>query len=180
MSHPLSSMVDMCMMCDGYTWEEVQQWYADAIAVHGWAVIGVEDEHLTGWAYTVGLVDGFDHPELIVVGMGFKGAKRLLNDLGHQILNGKRFTIESVAEVGDHLFTFGPVDEEQFEHETFNGWTGFYEDWKGEYVPRVALQVFPPQCLVWRGGDPARWSLDTADEVLGARWPKNRRVSGSP
>ena len=164
----------MCLMCDGYTWEETCQWYHDAMQVHGWAVVGVDDETLTGWAYTLGLVEGYDHPELIEVGMSWKGAQRALNELGAQIQAGARFTTDSVAEMGDHLWTFGPVAEEQFDHETFNAWTGFYE-WREEYMPRVALQVFPPRCLTWRSGDPARWSLDTADEVLGARWPRNAR-----
>jgi hypothetical protein len=166
-------MVGMCMMCDGYSADEVNQWYEMAIAVHGWAISGVEDEHLTPWAYTIGLVEGFDHPELIVVGMSWKGANRALNELGAQILGGSRFDERSVAEVGDHLFPFGPVDPEQFEHEGFNGWTDFYERWKREFVPRVALQVFPPPCLVSAGGDPDDWRLDTPAEVLGDSRPRN-------
>jgi hypothetical protein len=167
-------MVRMCMMCDGYSSDEVNQWYADAIAVHGWAIAGVEDETITGWAYTMGLVDGFDHPELIVVGMGLNGAKRLLNELGTMVRDGWRLTEDSVPEVGDHLFSLGPVDAGQFDLEIFNIWTDFYERWRDEYVPRLALQVFPPRCLVWQGGDPTRWSLDTADGVVGERWPRNR------
>ena len=167
----------MCMMCDGYSSDEVNQWYADAITVHGWAIAGVEDDDLTGWAYTMGLVDGFNHPELIIVGMRWKGAKRTLNELGAMVQAGQRFTTDSVAETGDHLWTFGPVDPDQFELETFNIWTDFYENWRREFVPRVALQVFPPPCLTWRSGDPQRWRLDTSDEVLGARWPRNQRAS---
>lgn len=56
----------------------------------------------------------------------------------------------------------------------FNGWTSYYGNHVQEYVPPVALQVFPPPCLVAAGGDPRRWSLDTPTEVLGGRRPRNR------
>jgi len=164
----------MCMMCDGASPEEVDQWMEATIARAGWAVTGVEDDHVVDWAYTVGLVDGFNHPELIVVGMG-PGALRTLDEIGERVRAGERFGPMSVVEIGEHLFPFGPVDPGQFDTEVFNGWTSYYGNHMREYVPPVALQVFPPRCLVERGGDPARWSLDTPAEVLGVAQPRNLR-----
>lgn len=165
----------MCMMCDGASPEEVDQWMEATIARAGWAVTGVEDDHLVPWAYTVGLVDGFNHPELIVVGMDWGWAGHTLNEIGERVRAGERFSPTSVAEIGEHLFPLGPVDPGQFGHEVFNGWTSYYGNHVQEYVPPVALQVFPPHCLVERGGDPHQWSLDTPVEVLGGVRPRNLR-----
>lgn len=164
----------MCMMCDGASPEEVDQWMEATIARAGWAIIRVGDDHVVDWAYTVGLVDGFDHPELIVVGMD-AGALRALDEIGERVRAGERFGPTSVVEIGEHLFPLGPVDPEQFVHEVFNGWTSYYGNHVQEYVPPVALQVFPPVCLVESGGDPHQWSLDTPAEVLGGARPRNLR-----
>jgi hypothetical protein len=42
----------------------------------------------TGWAYTTGLSDGWDHPEL-VVGLPDRPVARMLATLGDQVTNGE-------------------------------------------------------------------------------------------
>jgi len=165
----------MCERCHDPEDAALNRWFDTTIERYGWAITGVEaDDETVPWLYTMGLADGFDHPELIVVGMRYEAAKRLLNELGDRIRNGLRITTSSVPEVGDHLFTVGPVDPEQFDLETFAIWWDYYERHRRTFVPRAALQLFPPACLVSYGGDPRRWRLDTPHDVVGRlepRWP---------
>lgn len=162
------------MMCDGASSAEVDQWLQATIERVGWALMGVEDGRSVGWTYTIGLVDRFDHPELVVVGMG-SAAGHLLNELGLRVEAGERLDVSSVPEVGGHLFSIGSVDPAQFSHGAFAVWTSYYRRHIGEYVPPVALQVFPPACLVARVGEPLAWRLDTPDVVLGGRHPRTAR-----
>lgn len=38
-----------------------------AIRVHGFARVGVEDPSGPGWTYTLGLMENFDHPDLVCI-----------------------------------------------------------------------------------------------------------------
>jgi hypothetical protein len=55
-------------MCEGSSQEEVLAEDAAIIAEHGHLVTGVGDGDPPHWTYTVGLLDRFGHPELIVAG----------------------------------------------------------------------------------------------------------------
>jgi hypothetical protein len=64
----------MCRMCEGFSLDDVLALDAARIAEYGFVVIGVEgrdddDDHPPAWAYTVGLLDAADHPEMIVAGV---------------------------------------------------------------------------------------------------------------
>lgn len=66
------------------------------IAEHGWHVALVPPERETpGWAHTIGLVEGFEHPEILVFGTELQLLHRLLNQLGARIHAGDRFGVES-------------------------------------------------------------------------------------
>lgn len=59
---------------------------------HGWHVVIVPPEQESpGWAHTIGLLERFGHPELIVFGMDFQALGPLLNHLGGQIRAGRGF-----------------------------------------------------------------------------------------
>jgi len=55
------------------------------IAYYGWAITGVTDDAVVPWSYTVGLVEGFDHPELLVVGLADDDSGHLFNGHGRQV-----------------------------------------------------------------------------------------------
>ena len=60
----------MCMKCDGWSDEEIHQWYLDTIDRQGWAVCAVGAGAATPpFAYTVGLTRFHDHPELVMSGV---------------------------------------------------------------------------------------------------------------
>jgi hypothetical protein len=160
----------MCFMCDGESFAEVAFGWLDEIDTTGWALAGVEaSDGVVPWAYTHGLVPSFDHPEFVVVGMGAADTTLLLNALAHAVAGGERFAEHETAELGDHVFTFGWVHPRQFEHGAFAIWTTVVEPVFDPRPERHALQVFPPECLVARGGRPDRWALSRPRRVLGRR-----------
>src|SRR6056297_3028495 len=78
---PPGDDLGMCFMCDGGTYQQYQQLVADHIERFGWHVAGVEPEGMRpGWAYTIGMLERYDHPELIVTGL-------CCFDCGHSVLN---------------------------------------------------------------------------------------------
>ncbi len=55
----------MCMRCDGYSWDEIERHTDLMIRVHGFTTV-----HVAGaapWTYTIGALESWDQPELLVV-----------------------------------------------------------------------------------------------------------------
>ncbi len=74
--------------------DEIRQRVRADIDTHGWHVVKVAgDETLPGWAYTIGLLTRFDHPELAVFGLDLDPMHRLLNHAGGLIGTGQRFEV---------------------------------------------------------------------------------------
>ena len=86
-------------MCDGYSEEEIHAQCDQLIAEYGWVVqqIGGGGIDEPPWSYTMGLSHGFDHPELVVVGLPPQRAIVLLNDLGRRVGNGGLFVPGTLA-----------------------------------------------------------------------------------
>jgi len=61
------------------------------IASHGWQVLGVPSEDRPCFAYTIGLMETFGHPEIIMSGLDIELMQHLLNDIGDLIKNGETF-----------------------------------------------------------------------------------------
>jgi hypothetical protein len=88
----------MCEMCDGKSFHQVLDDTRDHVRRFGWAVRGVQaEEGRPGWVITVGLLDSYEHPELVVFDDDwFRGAS-LLNALGRAVRDGEELV------PGDHL-----------------------------------------------------------------------------
>src|SRR5581483_8235974 len=83
----------MCDICNGKTIDELRQRRTEAIDTYGWAVQYVEGSHCSSpWAYTIGLVESFAHPELVVTSTDFKDALTVLNSLGDLVRQGERLS----------------------------------------------------------------------------------------
>jgi Domain of unknown function (DUF4262) len=62
------------------------------IANSGWHVAGVfADPGRLGWTYTVGLNDTIGVDDLVVFGLSYETAGTLLNDVGDELIRGRRF-----------------------------------------------------------------------------------------
>ena len=81
----------MCVMCNGGTIEDVFRILHLQIVNRGFAVVpvGTKTEN-RGWAYTIGLIDSKDHPELVVAGYPLDRAVNILDELGAAVMAGDR------------------------------------------------------------------------------------------
>jgi hypothetical protein len=167
----------MCAICDGATDEEVRRRLADRIEWYGWGVQGVEasDENW-GWAYTVGLVERFGHPELVVASMlDLNDLGELLNLLGDEIGSGRRFQPGVRTRVRDVELDFAKVHRRQFERGVFARWVDHYAPLGSSGPQLSALQVLLPAkyfCPVHAGPQPR---LDLPTDVL--RRPGRNRAT---
>jgi hypothetical protein len=66
---------------------------------HGWAVLQVEspDETRPNWAYSIGLMKSFGHPEVIAFGLPSHVLEGVINGIGEAVRVGKRFTDGSMS-----------------------------------------------------------------------------------
>ena len=142
----------MCVICDGMTREEVFSGEFVRIAVNGFTMIQVEAN--PRWTYTIGLVQSFSHPELVVTGLpGAAGG--LITDVVERIRDGQRFDADSTPLTLCDCCTsvaFGAVHTAQWEFGRFNQWLNYYGRLGGELPIPDAVQVlwhdeegrFPP------------------------------------
>jgi Domain of unknown function (DUF4262) len=79
----------MCWQCDhpGATWQDYLQHLRELLERHCWVVQGVQRErHRPSYAYTVGLT-AHGRPELVVTGLPYDRAVRLLNSVAEQVVH---------------------------------------------------------------------------------------------
>jgi hypothetical protein len=129
------------MRCDGKSDEEVFQWERQTIERFGHVVMGVEGS--PQWAYTMGLSAGHGHPELLVCGLDFSLAMRVLNAVAARIASGSAIRPGDACTVGDRRYQVVPVPEERWhDDDTFNGWWNHYDRFGNE--PRAeAVELIP-------------------------------------
>ena len=158
----------MCFICDGGTEEEFDDLVESCIdGEPGWFVMGVyDDDGPPGWAYSIGLQERFDHPELVLTGRAcFHCAGTMINEIGARVAAGEKFV------VGDHIWLgegggevrFGPVHDNHWLTDRFNAWKAFYRSRRASAPPRRALQ------MIWTN-DVGRWQ----DDPVHRRWSRER------
>src|SRR5262249_11226590 len=111
----------MCMMCEGFTLEEMLDHDLEVIERHGFLVTGVDHEDAP-WGYTVGLHDSTGHPELVLAGPKWEFGGQLLLEIGAAVLRGARFAVGDTWRSSEGRVRFGAVDPIQFRLDTFNVW----------------------------------------------------------
>jgi hypothetical protein len=119
----------MCFICDGESYEDHYQRVDEHIATIGWSLIGVESPPGLagqGWAYTIGLIESFGHPELIVTGRQVVDAGRILNSLGELVRGGSRLKPGESARLGPNLVGVCAVDATHLERGRFAAWIDYY------------------------------------------------------
>ena len=103
----------MCFLCDGGTIEDLERLIAAHIIEPGWHVAGVEGAGRdASWAYTIGLLERFDHPELIVTGCCCGPcAMACVNSLAASVRDGARYAVgdRSSCLDGEVQVLFGAV-----------------------------------------------------------------------
>lgn len=162
----------MCFICDGGTEDEFHDLVESCIDDPGWFVMGVYDtDGPPGWAYTIGLQERYDHPELVMTGRAcFHCAGKVLNEIGRRMAAGEKFVVDDHAWLpdGGGEVRFGPVHPNHWLTDTFNAWKAFYRSRRTEAPPREALQ------LIWLN-DRGYWQ----DDPIYRRW-RHERLDRAP
>ncbi|MEJ5867004.1 DUF4262 domain-containing protein [Pseudokineococcus sp. 5B2Z-1] len=91
----------MCLVCDGWTREEVLAQHLLAIEEQGWSHEAVEGDG-TGpaFAYTIGLTRQDGHPEVVVSGLEPHVADHLLHAVADRVLAGHRLAAGGEVDLG--------------------------------------------------------------------------------
>lgn len=111
------------------------------MARHGWHVALVAPESGTpGWAHSIGLVERFEHPEILVFGPELPLLHRLVNAIGERVRHGARFAADTEHEgvLAGHRLAFRAVARKWYG--PFLGNAAWH--YRGEPFP--AVQVFWP------------------------------------
>lgn len=123
--------------CPPLTRESIQE----KIDQYGCFIVQVPaDDYLPGFAYTIGLYQRFNHPEIICFGLSLQVMADLLNHACEQIKNGLSFVPNTLCEgfPEDYPVQFLPVDAAYYPYYLGTG-THFYE-----HTPFPAIQLVWP------------------------------------
>jgi len=103
------------------------------------------DEDGDDWIYTVGLLENFGHPELVVTNVSYPDGGALLNRLGETIRGG--LDLRSVPAVTLGVSLIREVHPVHFERDLVNTYVELQDRWPaaGDY-----LQVVPTYCKCHR------------------------------
>jgi hypothetical protein len=169
MSQALGTMVAMCIMCEGASHDEVLFDIHGAIERHGVFIQGVQAKPVErAWAYTIGLSDGFDHPEFVVVGRSLDEAAVILNGLSRTVMAGTdRYRAGETTNL-PHKRTGELVEvrQQHFHRGLLAMWDSYYRG-LGRRVSRRALQIVDVDTRYCRCHQPARLRLDDPSVRLG-------------
>lgn len=122
------------------------------VATHGWHVINVLPElDSPAFSYSIGMFATLEHPEVIIIGLSSSSAHGIINGLGDQVREGKRFAAGNVYDdlLEGYKATFRVVPAAQFRN-----YLG-YARWYYEGDDFAALQLVYPDSQ-------GRWPWDPA------------------
>ena len=142
----------MCMRCDGYSWEEIARHTDLAIRIHGFTTVHVESER--PWTYTVGALESWDQPELIVVDIDATVQKALIQAVGGEYVELGEIRSETLELLDVELIT---VDASHFADGLVAAWEGHYSmaASTGDFV-----QLVPGSSWFWGDRGPVQRRLD--------------------
>jgi hypothetical protein len=136
----------MCDMCKGATRDDVVAKLHLQIVERGFAIVPVGTAAGDkGWAYTIGLIESRDHPELVVAGYQLGCAVFVLNELGTAVLAGARLDATGYglafhgAEIGARW-----VHEKHLRDNLIAAWHWYYGSIGRHDLVPTALQICLP------------------------------------
>ena len=132
----------MCVICDGTTVDQARLDLSNRKERFGWALQGVEASR--PWVYTIGLLERFDHPELVMAGVPIRVAGSALNALGARIAGGERFPAGcSGVRVNEVEAVVGPVHHVHVAAGLVGRWEDHYRDHPAMLERLEVVQVLP-------------------------------------
>ena len=134
------------------------------IASFGWHVVEVrEDDEGPGFAFTIGLYQRFQHPELIVFGLPLDTMLLMLNAAGEAVRAGRTFAAGQSSDdvLEGYECTFRPVPPKHYD--AFLGYAVWYYD--GDEFPTLQL-IWPDREHRYPWAAPAGAWIRAAQPVL--------------
>ena len=119
----------MCIRCEGYGEEQVGRMHDLMIDVHGFAITQVRKDGQHGGTYTMGLREGLDHPDLLVVQLLPDVQAELASTLGQMVVNDGGIDQEVLAESDIELV---PVNPRHFRDGLVAEWVNRYHKFPEE------------------------------------------------
>jgi hypothetical protein len=121
--------------------DEIEQRVRADIERYGWHVAKIAGEDSAPpWAFTIGLWDRFEQPELVIFGLDLDAMHELLNEMGQRVIRGARFeaNLDYTGILEQHAIAVRPIQQRWFGPLLGNaGW--FYRE-----RPFEAVQCFWP------------------------------------
>ncbi|WP_298805857.1 DUF4262 domain-containing protein [uncultured Pseudokineococcus sp.] len=91
----------MCLVCDGWTLDEVLAMHLRRVEEHGWSHQSVEaDTTGPSFSYTIGLTREDGHPEVLVSGLDPDVACGVLHAVVDHVRSGNRITAGTEVDLG--------------------------------------------------------------------------------
>ena len=135
----------MCDLCDGADYDDVYSKICSLISARGFTIIRVgSHDNTPGWAYTIGLVDNFDHPELVVAGLPLDEAAEVLTALGGCVAGGDRIDSPGQHSLNGIPIGVVPVHLRHLDSGLMDCWHGYYDWLVRSDVELTALQIVMP------------------------------------
>ena len=129
----------MCVICDGGSYDELHFTQFGNIMRYGFTVTMVEDPPT--WAYTIGLTQTSNHPELVVTGLPQCCVLSIINEVVDLIRDGERFNASAPPlDLDWGRVRFEAVHPAQWDQGRFDQWIRYY-DALGSMPDRDVLQV---------------------------------------
>ena len=141
--------VRMCMRCEGFSEEQVGRVHDLAIDVHGFVITQVREHGQNGWTYTMGLREGLDHPDLLVVHMLPDVQAELVSKLGNMVVDDGQIDPEVLAVSDIELV---PVDPRHLRDGLVAEWVNRYGRFpeEGDFLQVMAGSSMLCECCQHR------------------------------
>jgi len=145
-------VVAVCIICEGGSEEDLLASEFMRLAIDGFTAVAVLAD--PPWMHTIGLLQSWHHPELVITGAPEERAGHVLAQLIERVRGGERFDASSPpAELCEcSTVAFSSVHPAQWDQGRFDQWRRYYDRFGSEPAERVAVQVlwqdregrFPP------------------------------------
>ena len=157
-------LAGMCWRCDGYSEKQVHDATEMQILVHGWSVAAVEATR--PWCYSIGVLERFGHPELVVMDIQTKAGQALINFVGALVRDGDGIADQKVLK--QERIRLVTVHERHVRSELFAMWSDYYGESpkRGDFV-----QILPPPQMLCPCHRHAYRRLDRVQEIGRRRDP---------
>lgn len=143
-SHPQVMITPMCDICEGASDDELLFGIYGRILRFGWAIEYVYGRDASDtWGYTIGLTEGFGHPELALAGMGAQTTALFLNSIGQSISRGDVPVLGELFRSNGREDLLLEVHPAHYERGTFGMWEFYYDHLGVAPKEHRVLEVVP-------------------------------------